>query len=118
MMPFRIGSISITRRPPVFVRLSAAGTEPGTEDGKFSISFDTASTRGVPEIKPAAPTVMMNFLISVAYGSWIRTSDGPPSEFSKAMKSRAEGSSRIPLMSAAGGPGFGVLLGPRLDVYP
>jgi hypothetical protein len=46
----------------VFVRLSAAGAEPGTEDGKFSISFDTASTRGVPDIKPLAPTVMMMFL--------------------------------------------------------
>jgi hypothetical protein len=118
MMPFRIGSISITRRPPVFVRLSAAGTEPGTEDGKLSISFETASTIGLPEIKPLAPTVMMKFLISVAYGSWIRTSDGPPKEFSRAMKSLAEGSSRMPSISAAGGPGFGVLLGPRLDVYP
>jgi hypothetical protein len=58
-MPFKIGSIRITRSPPVFVRLRAAGAVPGTEDGKLSISFETASTSGVPEIKPAAPTVIV-----------------------------------------------------------
>jgi hypothetical protein len=68
MMPLRIGSIRITRRPPVFVRLRAAGSEPGVADGKLSISLETASTRGFPEIKPLAPTVMVNFLINVAYG--------------------------------------------------
>jgi hypothetical protein len=68
MIPFRIGSIKITRKPPVFVKLKAAGTVPAVDEGKLSISFDTESTRGVPDIKPLAPTVILIFLIKFDYG--------------------------------------------------